>query len=373
MGRRSKGEGSIVKRSDGRWQGAYQDNGKRRYVYGKTRKEAAAKLREAIRDVDSGKVEDSNKTLEACLSDWLDTTKNTLRVSTFKRYEQIVRVHLIPGLGGIKLKNLSPTPIQDLYQKKIKVLSPRTVQYIHATLRRGLAHAVRLNLLTRNVADLVYPPRLQKKEISPLNIEETNRLFKTIEGHPLEALFVLAVTTGLRRGEILGLHWKDIDLDKGTLQVQRSLSLTKGGPVFNPPKTTKGKRSVGLSRVCVKALIEHKSRQQGNNVLLFPNQKGEPRRSSNVLNSTFDRIKKKGNLPDIRFHDLHHTCAALLLGKGVHPKIVQELLGHSTISITLDTYSHVLPNMQEKAVTAMEDIFDQETDEEHSSPQGEGS
>jgi len=372
MGRRTKGEGSIVKRTDGRWQGAYQDNGKRRYVYGKTRKEAAAKLREALWNVSTGKVEDSNITLEAYLSDWLNTTKNTLRFSTFKRYEQIVRVHLIPGLGGIKLKNLSPTPIQDLYQKKIKALSPRTVQYIHATLRRALAHAVRLGLLTRNVADLVDPPRLQKREITPLNVEEVNRLFRAIEGHPLEALFVLAVTTGLRRGEMLGLYWNDIDLDQGILQVKRSLALTKGGPVFNPPKTNKGKRSVRLSRICIKALIKHKSLQE-NNVLVFPNHEGEPRRSNNVLNSTFNRIKKKGNLPDIRFHDLRHTCATLLLGKGVHPKIVQELLGHSTISITLDTYSHILPNMQEKAVEAMEDIFDQETDEEQSLPQEEES
>ena len=182
MGRRPKGEGSIVKRADGRWQGAYQDNGKRRYVYGKTRKEAAEKLRKAIWNVDSGKLEDSNKTLGAYLSDWLNTTKNTLRVSTFKRYEQIVCVHLIPGLGEIRLKNLSPTPIEDLYQKKIKVLSPRTVQYIHATLRRALAQAVRLDLLTKNVADLVNPPKLQKKEIAPLNVEEINKLFKTIEG-----------------------------------------------------------------------------------------------------------------------------------------------------------------------------------------------
>ncbi len=363
MGRRTKGEGSIAKRSDGRWQGAYQDNGKRRYVYGKTRKEAAAKLREALWNVSTGKVEDSNITLEAYLSDWLNTTKNTLRFSTFKRYEQIVRVHLIPGLGGIKLKNLSPTPIQDLYQKKIKALSPRTVQYIHATLRRALAHAVRLGLLTRNVADLVDPPRLIKKEITPLDLEEVNRLFKTIEGHPLEALFVLAVTTGLRRGEILGLQWKDIDLDKRTLQVQRSLSLTKGGPTFNSPKTNKSKRNVGLSKVCVKALIKHKSLQENKSWakdygLVFPNKEGEPRRANNVLNATFELIKTKGNLPDIRFHDLRHTCATLLLGKGVHPKIVQELLGHSTISITLDTYSHVLPNLQEKAVEAMEDIFE---------------
>src|SRR5918998_1807862 len=132
MGRRPKGEGSIVKRADGRWQGAYQDNGKRRYVYGKTRKEAAEKLRKAIWNVNLDTVEDSNKTLEAYLNDWLNTTRNTLRVSTYKRYEQIVRVHLIPDLGGIQLKNLSPTPIQDLCHNKVKVLSPRTVQYIHA-------------------------------------------------------------------------------------------------------------------------------------------------------------------------------------------------------------------------------------------------
>ncbi len=197
-------------------------------------------------------------------------------------------------------------------------------------------------------------------------------------GHPLKALFVLAVTTGFGRGEILGLQWKDIDLDKGTLQIQRSLSLIEGGPVSNSPKTNKSKRNVVLSKVCVKALIKHKLLQENKSWVkgygpVFPNTKGEPRRSRNTLNYSRELIKTKGNLPDVRFYDLRHTCATLLLGKGVHPKIVQEMLGHATITRTMDTYSHVLPNMQEKAVAAMENIFDQETDEEQSFPQEEES
>ena len=180
-------------------------------------------------------------------------------------------------------------------------------------------------------------------------------------------MYILSVTTGLRKGEILGLHWKDVDLDSKVLQVKRSLSFTKEGPVFAPPKTAKGKRSIGLSRISIEALLKHKLLQEGHkrswakdHGLIFPNHLGEPRRSNSVVNASFERVKKKGNLPNIRFHDLRHTCATLLLTKGVHPKIVQELLGHSSISITLDTYSHVLPNMQEKVVEAMEDIFEGE-------------
>lgn len=232
MGRRSKGEGSIVKRSDGRWQGAYQDSDKRRYVDGKTRKEVTSKLREALWGVHTGSSNGhNNQTLETHFIEWLGAIENSIRLSTFNRYKQIVHIHLIPELGKIKLKNLSPTQIQNLYLKKIKALSPRTVQYIHTTLRLSLSYDVRFNLTNSNVADSVNPPRLIKKEITPLGPEEVNRLFETIDGHPLEALFVLAVTTGWRRGEILGLQWKDIDLDKGTLQVQRSLSLIKGGPL----------------------------------------------------------------------------------------------------------------------------------------------
>ncbi len=188
MGRRSKGEGSIVKRSDGRWQGAYQDNGRRRYLYGKTRKEVTSKLREALWGVDTGSSNGhNNQTLEAHFIEWLSAIENSIRVSTFKRYKQIVHVHLIPELGKIKLKNLSPISIQNLYLKKIEILSPRTVQYIHTTLRLSLSYGVRFNLINTNVADSVNPPRLIKKEITPLEVKEVNRevLSKVVDRLPI--------------------------------------------------------------------------------------------------------------------------------------------------------------------------------------------
>lgn len=368
MGRRAKGEGSIIRRSDGRWQARYEVNGKRKYLYGKIRSEVSVKLREALSEVTHGLIyDDKNLTLKQHLHAWLNNSKKSVRIGTFERYEQIVCKHLMPELGGIKLKNLSPMMVQDLYQTKLEALSPRTVRYIHVTLHKSLEQAVKWNLISKNVTDLVDPPKIIKEEIRPLNVEEVRILFDTVSGHPLEAIYILAVTAGLRRGEILGLYWQDVDLNTGSLQVKRSLSFTKEGPIFVPPKTAKGKRSISLSKICVEALRKLKTSQEktkenwtADYSLVFPNDLGEPRRSRNVLNTSFKRIKKKGNLPDIRFHDLRHTCATLLLTKGVHPKIVQELLGHSSISITLDTYSHCVPNMQEKVVEAMEDIFEGE-------------
>ncbi len=363
--RRAKGEGSVFKRKDGRWQARYQADGKRRYIYGKTRAEVARMLNQALSEVSRGLVyDDKGTTVEKHIEDWLAASKGTVRIRTWERYEQICRRHIVPELGHLKLRNLTPMLVQNLYREKLKVLSPRTVQYVHVTLHRALSLAVRWNLVPRNVTDLVDPPRVLKKQVRPLTEEEVNTLFETVKGNPLEALYVLAVTVGLRKGELLGLKWNDINFDTGTLQVNRSLSITKDGPVLVPPKTAKGRRSIALSRIAIDALRRHKLVQDEqkrfwatDHDLVFPNKEGEPRRSTDVINGCFERVKKKGDLPDIRFHDLRHTCATLLLTKAVHPKIVQELLGHSTISITLDTYSHVLPNLQSEAVRAMEGIF----------------
>ncbi len=363
--RRAKGEGSVSKRKDGRWQARYTANGKRRYIYGKTKSEVARRLNDALHDANRGLVyDDRGTTVSQHVGDWLDASRSSVRTRTWERYEQICRNHIVPELGHLKLRNLTPVVVQNLYRKKLEVLSPRTVVYVHVTLHKILQQALKWNLVPRNVTELVDPPRIAKEEITPLTPEEVNILFDTVSGSPLEALYVLAVTTGLRKGELLGLKWSDVDLDGGLLRVRRSLSLTRQGPVMVPPKTAKGKRSVGLSGVAVEALRKHRSRQDvqrglwsKDHGLVFPNDAGEPRRSRNVINTCFGRVKKKGNLPDVRFNDLRHTCATLLLTKGVHPKIVQEMLGHSTIAITLDTYSHVLPNMQGEAVRAMDEFF----------------
>jgi integrase len=363
--RRSKGEGSIHKRKDGRWHGRYIANGKRKYVYGNTRKEVAQKLTAAISEVNNGLFcEDKGITVKQHIGNWLTTSKSSVRPKTWERYEQICRIHIVPEIGHLKLKSVTPMMVQDLYRRKLEILSPRTVVYVHVTLHKSLSQALKWNLIPKNVTELVDRPRIIKEEIKPLGADEVERLFETVADHPLEALYILAVTTGLRKGEILGLRWTDVDLDSKTLQVRRSLSFMKGGSVFVPPKTAKGKRNIGLSRISIEALQKHRLLQaeqkelwSEDHDLVFPNTMGQPRQSNSVVNTSFERIKRKGNLPNIRFHDLRHTCATLLLSKGVHPKIVQELLGHSSISITLDTYSHVLPNMQEKVVEAMEEIF----------------
>jgi integrase len=222
---------------------------------------------------------------------------------------------------------------------------------IHTTLHKAMKQAVKWTLIPRNVTEAVKPPREQKKEIRPLDEDQVKRLLKAVDGDKLEALYVLAITTGMRSGELLGLRWEDVDLEAGTLQIRRT--------VFNghieAPKTQKGKRSVKLTQTSITALRKHPRVSRW----IFCTKEGTPMSVHNLHRRSWKPLLKKTALPlDTRFHDLRHTAATLLLTKGVHPKIVQEPLGHSSISITLVTYSHVLPNMQEKAVRAMEDIFE---------------
>jgi integrase len=189
--------------------------------------------------------------------------------------------------------------------------------------------------------------------------------FKGIRSHRLEAMFILATTTGLRQGELLGLRWEDIDSRESTLHVVRTLSKTNRGVVFNPPKTAKGRRSVGLTQLAVEALGKHKINQEKEKVgwhrdhgLVFPNIHGEPRTQRGPMLEALRKVLKENGLPEIRFHDLRHTCATLLLSKNVNPKIVSEMLGQGDVAFTLSVYSHVLRGMQAGAVKAMDDILD---------------
>lgn len=376
MKKRGNGEGCIYKRKDGRWAAKYtvhtSTGPKRRDVYGKTRKEVAQKLREAL-DRNPGITQDPVN-LEDFLKRWLeDSVKDSVSKSTWERYEQIVRVHIIPSLGRVKLGDLSPLQVQVLYKSKTEEgLSPRSVQYIHVTLHKALKQAMRWGFLTRNVTESVDVPKIKKKEIRPLNPEQVDRLMRGLENDRDRALYALAVTTGMRRGEILGLKWSDVDLETEALQVRRALSLTRKdktgrGLIFVPPKSAKGKRGIALTPFMVDILKKYQRIRSGKGAcedgLLFPNPQGEPLRPS-TISQHFKRLAKRTGLPPtVRFHDLRHTCATLLLSKGIHPKIVQEILGHSTVSITLDTYSHVLPNMQKEAVRAMEGMISKgETD-----------
>ena len=246
-------------------------------------------------------------------------------------------------------------------------LSARSVRYIHAVMHRALKQALRWGLVPRNACEAVDPPKPQKKEITPLSRDEARRLLEAVCGDRLETLYVLAIHCGLRQGELLGLRWEDVDLDDATLQVRRTLSTAKTGPKFAAPKTAKSRRTVRLNRLAVESLKRHHERQFEESTtladewkdygLVFATTNGAPMDPSNLIARSFKPLLRNAGLPNIRFHDLRHTCATLLLGGGVHPKLVQELLGHATIAITLDTYSHVLPGMGDQAATAMEDAL----------------
>jgi integrase len=372
VGKRGNGEGSITRRKDGLYMARYtveMPDGmrKRKTIYGKEREEVAEKLIEALSNRNRGLVFDAdNLKLGEYLGRWLtDSVRDTVRPTTFERYEQVVRLHIRPVLGKVKLKNLTSAHVRGLYRQKLDSgLSSRTVQYVHVTLHKALKQAIADGLIPRNVTEAVKPPQVRREEMQPLTAEQVKVLFKAVKGDRLEALYILAVTAGLRQGELLGLKWDDIDLEAGTLQVRRTLTTAKGGPVLSAPKTRGSRRTVRLSQMALEALRSHLERQLEEidsvgslwreNGLIFASKSGEPLSRQHVTARRFKPLLKRAGLPPIRFHDLRHSCATLLLSKNVNPKIVSEMLGHATIAITLDTYSHVLPTMQESAARAME-------------------
>jgi integrase len=375
---RANGDGDVFPRKNkaGKitsYRGAYVGpDGKRRYVSGKTKEEARKALRQARGDAERGLVFDAdNLKLGEYLDRWLsDSVSDTVKATTFERYEQITRLHLKPALGRVKLKALTPAHVRGLYREKLEAgLSARTVRYIHTTLHKALKQAVMDGLIPRNATESVKPPQPSREEMCPLTPEQAKLLLKVAHetGDRLEALYVLAIHTGLRQGELLGLKWDDVDLEDGSLQVRRTLTITKNGPLFTSPKTTGSRRSVKLTSHAIEAVRHHLERQLGEidrvgslwseNGLIFASEMGESLNRHNLTRHSFKPLLKRAGLPQIRFHDLRHTCATLLLTRNVNPKIVSEMLGHSSIAITLDTYSHVLPNMRDQAAAAMEEAL----------------
>ena len=372
--KRGNGEGSITKRDDGRWMARYTvrtiNGPKRKIVYGRTRAEASAKLAKAMADRDGGLIFDAGSLrVGDYLDRWLsNSVKDTVRERTYERYEEILRLHVKPALGRLKLKALTPAHVQDFYRDRLDSgFSPATVQKIHVILHKALSQAVSWSLVPRNAGEAVRAPRPAPKEMRPLSPDEAHRLLKTVRGDRLEALYVLAIHTGMRQGELLGLKWENVDLAANAIRVRHTLLRTKGRVILGEPKTKKSRRTVHLTGAASRALEEHLERQlkvmerlgdlyrdQG---LVFTTEVGTPINPSNLRKRSFAPLLQKASLPRLRFHDLRHTCATLLLSKNIHLKYVQELLGHATVSITLDTYSHVLPGMGNQVADAMEDVL----------------
>jgi integrase len=280
----------------------------------------------------------------------------------------MIQPHLVPALGRLKLKDLNPAHVRALYREKLDSgLSASTVRKMHSILRKALKQAVLDGLIPRNVCDAVKPPKVERKEITPLDRQQAKPLLEAASGDRLEALYVLAVHTGMREGELLGLKWEDVDLERGLLRLRHGLVREGGKVVLGDLKTPKSRRCVRLTSAATQALRSHLERQLAEMVrmgslyqpggLVFATEHGTLINPSNLRTRSFKPLLRRAfgkDGPDICFHDLRHTCATLLLSQGTHPKLVQELLGHASIAMTLDIYSHFLPSMGEQTVKAME-------------------
>jgi integrase len=371
--KRGNGEGSIHRRKGGGWCAqytVYTANGrKRKTLYGKTRQEVAAKLTTGLSDREDGVIFDAkNLTIGEYLDRWLkDSVEGNVGPRTLSNYQLQVRHHLRPGLGRIKLKALSPAHVQSLYRSKLDSgLAPSSVRYIHAVLHRALKQALRWGLVPRNASESVDLPKLGNEEVEVLLPEEVRTFLEAAREDRLEALYVVAVTVGLRRGELLGLRWTDLKLDgESKLRVGRQLQRMRDGSGrrFVAPKGGKG-RTIRLPARTVEALKAHRARQAEMKLkagslyqdggLVFASEIGTALEPSNIDRRSFKPLLEKAGLPNIRFHDLRHSCATVLLSQGVNPKFVQELLGHADIKLTLGTYSHFLPSMGDQTANAME-------------------
>ncbi|TWV45606.1 site-specific integrase [Streptomyces misionensis] len=414
--RRANGEGTITKRKDGRYQAAayvYRPDGTRtrKFVYGKTREEVADKLTEMQEQTRQGiPAASSTMAFGDYLTYWLAAiAPERLKPATLNSYEGLSRLYIRPALGKKRLNRLSPADVRRfLSEFKSSCLcclrgadkerpedkrtccavgrccerrpSARTVQYVHAVLRSALQQAIREELIARNVARIVETPTVERKEVRPLDTGEARALLKTARSHRLYALWLLLVSTGLRRGEVLGLTWSDVDLNAGTLRVRRNVQRIRRELIFGTPKTMRSIRTVSLPRRCVQALTQHRVAQDRERKIAGPKWKpaeGQPTGlifttstgrviDPRGLNRMLTILCRDARVPRVRVHDLRHTCASLLLAQGVDARTIMETLGHSTITMTLDTYAHVMGTTLRAAADRMDDALglDGEEDDE---------
>lgn len=324
----------------------------------KTRREAQVALTEILSSLSTGThVEPSAQTTGDFLDAWFAATSATRRTSTNATYRSVISAHLSPRIGSIRLQALSAPTLNALYSDLLASgSSASTVRYVHAVLRRALKDAVRWNLVARNVAEAADPPRLTRRQSRTWSARELQAFLQHVRSNRLYAAYVLAATTGMRRGEVLGLRWQDVDLDTGRVSVSQTLVAVSRDVHFSEPKTARGRRNVALDVTTRDALREHRDPQireresveYVDHDLVFAHEDGTAL-NPEAFSDAFRRQVKRAGLPPIRLHDLRHTHATLALSAGVHPKVVSERLGHASVAFTLDQYSHAIPALQETA------------------------
>jgi integrase len=386
---RGNNEGSIYQRrsGDGRWVAAVtyidaEGRKRRKSWYGATREDAADKFKKGAAALVAGYTPTNDRiTVGRFLEGWLrDTAKPRLRASTYASYESYCRNHIIPGLGKIVLSRLTPAQVEAFLRKKAaegrkrtlkaedvpKGLNPRSVVYMRAILRSALRTAERHGLVHRNVAALAEPPRVTRTTVQPLTTGEARAFLAGIKGDRHETLYITAIATGLRQGEILGLRWVDVDLDAGTITVRQARERVKGAPTFGEPKSATSRRTITLPEIASTALKAHRTAFAEARLakgpdwqdpgLVFTTPEGAPLDGS-AITHRFQRKLADLGLPRQRFHDLRHLTATLMLGQGVPARVVMEQLGHSQIALTMNTYSHVMPELQRDAAEKLNAVL----------------
>ncbi len=349
--------------------------GKTKRFYFEKKSDAIKKKNEALRDLERGTfAKGPQRKLGEYLEDWLENVhKSKLLIGSYVAYKKWVG-HLVDGLGNVFLQKLSAEQVEDFLQKKLdEGLSSKTVHEIYGVLRVALKRALRLEIVSRNVCDMVDPPTIVSREAVPLSVEQARVLVDHVRGHRLETLLAMAIVTGMRRGELLALRWSDVDFERHRLLVLHSVSYIAGyGYVEGKPKTDSGKRWVSFPSFLFEMLKQHRVQQRDlqetakkwvEHDLVFPNLSGGYLHP-NHMGETFRKLLVAAGLPAIHFHDLRHSAGTILMSMGVNVKVIQALLGHSHISTTLGVYGHLLPSMQQEVVDTWDGVFKVDDEDE---------
>lgn len=379
--RRGKGEGSITYRKN---RGVYQGlvllgynpkTGlpKRKYFYGKTKKEVKEKIHKALGEIHSGTyIEPSRTSVKEQFLTWLENKKPHVTYNTYRNYKLMIEKHIIPFIGNKTLSKLTTQDIQELINEKMndlnpqgKPLSSRTIKYIYSTINTVLKKAAAERIISFNPAETVEIPKQKKREIKPLTFEEVKKFLNSNKDDPYYAGFLLAIYSGVRLGELLGLRWEDIDFSSPKISVRQQVALEENGERIRPPKTEESIRDIPIPDMVAEELRRHKTEQARHKMSLGPNYQdydlvfatylGTPYSPTNY-SKYFKRAQKRAGLEGFRFHDLRHTFATLSLQAGIPAKTIQKWLGHTSVVVTLDTYSHLVPEMQVEAMKKVNNL-----------------
>jgi integrase len=369
MAKRANNEGSLHRLPSGNWRAQISLNSKRLSFSAKTKRECQIWLKKMISQVDEGlTLQGTHQTLKEYLATWLIGIQNSIRPRTYVQYEMTCRLHILPTLGEMKLFEIRPEVIQKLYASQLKSgVGARTVDFIHSILHMAFEQAVKLEILIRNPVNATTPPKIETKEMHFYDEGQVNEFLLAAKGNRNEAIYHLALSTGLRQSELLGLQWPDLDWQKKSLNVQRQLKRNgKKGDLFAQPKTKNGRRTLILGEATLAILkcqqtlqneerIAAGERWQENN-LIFCTPIGTPKNQSNLYRE-FKTLLQVSGLPEIRFHDLRHSSASLLLNHGIPAIVVSRRLGHYKVSMTLDIYGHLIPEMQNEAADLIDELI----------------